>query len=227
MTIARPNEDKSCGSESEISELVRIETLVCSTYYSGTSDNVRLQLKTANQNIGLQMIAANQNTGLQLKTANQNTGLQMIIANQNTGLQLETANENTLLQKPSTNQKTCSTDWFSGSVERGQIQNWPASLLSPCQGLEPTDSLEFRFELDTWGANVHSDELQLCRVEVEFTDSGWVWEGGMWNSQFHSVYNSTSQWRGLARRWTVPAAANWHRDASYLVGLITAIVLIM
>ena len=205
MTIARPNDDNSCGSKSEISELLRIETLVCSTFYSGTSDNVRLQLRTANQN----------------------TGLQMIPAKQNTGLQLTTANENTLLQKATANQKTCSTDWFSGSVARGQSQNWPASLLSSCQGLEPTSSLEFRFELDTWGANVHSDELQLCRVEVEFTGSGWVWEGGMWNSQFHSVYNSSSQWRGLARSWPVAAAGNWHRDDCYLVLFIPAIMIIM
>ena len=60
-------------------------------------------------------------------------------------------------------------------------------------------SLEFKIVLDTWGVNLHTDDLKLCKVTVEFVDpsSKWEWSSVAETKPCSGCYSTESDWYNM------------------------------
>merc|ERR1712014_504333 len=89
-------------------------------------------------------------------------------------------------------------------------------ITKPCSGsydgtddnirleFRPISGLDFRFHSNTWGWNLHTDELTLCEVTVQFGTRGspgyskWYWSGRSTNIEpYPGYYNSYGAWQTM------------------------------
>merc|ERR1719402_1702585 len=110
---------------------------------------------------------------------------------------------------------TCETDWVAGPKAmdpshpnpllgwpRGERRTWDlATKLGDCLLLDDTHGLEFRVVVDTFGINLHMDDLELCKFALYNPDPrgeeprAWTWSGSLiMNEDLAGVYASKSKW---------------------------------
>ena len=102
--------------------------------------------------------------------------------------------------------EACMTDYLSKSgpeFNAGATETWFGEELLSCNGprFRPIEGLDVRFHTNTWGWNLHHDELRLCSITVQFGEPGtpgyskWQWDGGdMYNAHYTGLFNSESNW---------------------------------
>ena len=78
--------------------------------------------------------------------------------------------------------ETCQTDelvhFWENDFGRNMHQTWSGGDLGSCNGFRPIDWVAFRFKTDAWGANLHANDLTLCKVTVQFGQPGsWLQPG--------------------------------------------------
>jgi len=106
--------------------------------------------------------------------------------------------------------ETCTTDYLNkpgSEFGAGQTDVWGGGKLMSCNGnrFRPIGDLEFRFITNTWGWNVHHDQLRLCKVKAMFGRNGtagyslWQWTGDLYNAHYTGLFNSQSNWRSMTK----------------------------
>jgi len=113
---------------------------------------------------------------------------------------------------PSIPRETCMTDYLDDpegdEFEFDTIDRWGGDLLMSCFGhrFRPISGLDFRFHSNTWGWNLHTDELTLCEVTVQFGTRGspgyskWYWSGRSTNIEpYPGYYNSYGAWQTMRK----------------------------
>ena len=98
--------------------------------------------------------------------------------------------------------ETCGTHELStrgNDFGRNMHQTWSGGDLGSCNGFRPIDWVAFRFKTDAWGANLHADDLTLCKVTVQFGQPGtagysfWEWNGKL-SDEFCHWGDCRSDW---------------------------------
>ena len=114
--------------------------------------------------------------------------------------------DNVKLRFKNGDEGVCSTDWLDSSsndFQKKSLQTWNNTnykFLSSCATLfRPTDGLHVMIELDNQAANLHSDDLQVCKIKAvfgtsdEIGSSQWRWSAqsdvkGKWNMKMYGYY---------------------------------------
>jgi len=110
----------------------------------------------------------------------------------------------------STPRETCMTDFLSKSGSEhvaGRTDRWLGSKLMSCSKdrFRPIESLEFRFHTNTWGWNLHHDQVKFCQVVATFGSPGvpgyskWEWNGASTNVDYIGYYNSRGNWKTMTQ----------------------------
>ena len=105
--------------------------------------------------------------------------------------------------------KTCITDYLYKSGDEfaaNQTSVWEEEMLQSCaeNKFRPIGGLSFRFLTNTWGINMHHDQLRLCKVTAQFGRpelagySVWQWTGDLYNAHY-SGGESQSNWTTMAK----------------------------
>jgi len=106
--------------------------------------------------------------------------------------------------------ETCMTDTLSQSGSEfamGANENWVGNkLLLSCAGprFRPITGLDVRFHTNTWGWNLHHDEVKLCTITAQFGKRGnpgfsvWQYNGNIENAHY-TTYNSQSDWVAMTK----------------------------
>jgi len=106
--------------------------------------------------------------------------------------------------------ETCMTDFLGkdGSEHvAGRTDRWLGSKLMSCSKdrFRPIESLEFRFHTNTWGWNLHHDQVKFCQVVATFGSPGvpgyskWEWNGASTNVHYDGYYNSRGNWNTMTQ----------------------------
>ena len=116
-------------------------------------------------------------------------------------------NDNVQLEFKNSFDETCTTDNNGNEFAFGQTDVWGGGQLMSCNGnrFRPIGDLSFRFLTNTWGWNLHHDQLRLCKVTAQFGRPGlagysvWQWNGDLYNAHYSGAYNSQSDWMNMRR----------------------------
>ena len=104
-------------------------------------------------------------------------------------------------------------NWMTGATEiwRGKysFDDCTAKFLG-----SSIASLYFKIVLDTWGGNLHTDDLRLCKLAVHFVEPfmTWEWSGAAETRPCNTCYHTDSLWYKMTlkpKNWflSVPGTA--------------------
>ena len=110
---------------------------------------------------------------------------------------------------PSEPRETCMTDYLDkagAEFVSGHEDKWLGKKLLSCYGqrFRPIYGLEFRFHSNTWGWNLHVDQVELCAITARFGSPGdagysvWQWNGNTTNEKY-GWFNSHSNWNVMTQ----------------------------
>ena len=108
----------------------------------------------------------------------------------------------------STPPETCMTDYLGKSGAEhvaGREDTWQSAILMSCSAdrFRPIESLDFRFHSNTWGWNMHVDQVKFCKVVAQFGTPGvpgyskWEWVGESINEHYPGFFNNYGNWNRM------------------------------